>query len=326
MRIELLLKIIGSAIVRCALRTKRTARTPARTLTLALCGVALAAMAWLNASPADAQRGDRVAGFGIPSFGLPGPLNAVGDMAIRAALSEFGRSLRGQMPIDVSPDDAYPTCPLPGTTFSPGSTIPNLAGLLAASQDGTVRLAAGDYAFPVDVFCMKAHAGSPSGHRYLVAPLKGSAADIFCTLNARLPAFRLDHHAVQVLSWNIQAGLGYSDMQPPQRAIVDQVIPDLRPRLTGDTFEKMQRQFDQIASGVPGMPSFGSALGRCGAAGQAVLALQELRREMLSPPPTFEDLARALVPFMPPITPSSKGETPWSRYSPRVFVRFVTSG
>lgn len=280
---------------------------------------------WSTAAPASAEGESLIAGLGIPGLSLPGPLGGAADLAIRAALSEFGKSLGGQMPIVVSPKDAYPTEDLPGPQFSSAPLSPDIRAALRASTDGTVRLPPGDYAFPVDVFCMKAHAGSPAGHRYLVAPLKGSAADIFRALNARLPSFPIDHHAAQVLSWNIQAGLAYGAMQAPQRAIIDQVIPDFRSKLEGDVLENIMRGYNQLSS-IPGMPSFSGALGRLGPAGQAVLALQELRREMMSPPPTFEDLARLLVPVMPAAEASLSTSTPWSRYSPRVLVRFVTSG
>lgn len=287
--------------------------------------VASSAGLWWTAAPASAEGEPEIAGLSIPGLSLPGPLGGAADLAIRAALAEFGKSLRGKLPIEVSPKDAYPTENLPGPQFSSAPLSPDIRAALRVSTDGTVRLPPGDYAFPVDVFCMKAHAGSPAGHRYLVAPLKGSAADIFRALNARLPSFKIDHHAAQVLSWNIQAGLAYCAMQAPQRAIIDQVIPDFRSKLEGDALENIIRQYDQLSI-IPGMPSFSGAMGRLGPAGQAVLALQEVRREMMSPPPTYEDLARLLVPVMPSVAPSVSASTPWSRYSPRVLVRFVTTG
>lgn len=263
-------------------------------------------------------------GASVARLPFPIPVGNAKDVAVRTALSEFGKAVGDQLPIVLSPGDAFPTAELPGAPFAPRTT-PNIIASLRASTDGTVALPPGDYAFTVDVFCMKASAHSPSGHRYLVAPLRGSAADVFRALNSRAPSYKLDHHAVQVLSWSIQAGLAYGAMQPPQRAIVDRVIPDLRPRLEGDVYTRIRGQYDQVASKVPGMPSFDDALGRIGPPGQAVLQMQTLREEMARPPPTFEELARELVPFAP-LEPGGSGPTPWSRYSDRVFVRFVTSG
>ncbi len=260
----------------------------------------------------------------VAQFPFPNPLGNAQDIAVRAALSEFGKTVGDQLPIVLSPGDAFPTASLPGAPFAPHNA-PNLTASLRSSADGTVALPPGDYAFTVDVFCMKASAGSPSAHRYVVAPLHGAAADVFRALNSRGPSYKLDHHALQVLSWNVQAGLPYSAMQTAQRAIVDKVIPDLKPRLEGDVLARIQGQFDQIASKVPGMPSFNDALGRIGPAGQAVLEMQTLRQEMAQPPPTFDQLARELIPVIP-LEPGGSGPTPWSRYSDRVYVRFVTDG
>ncbi len=260
----------------------------------------------------------------VAQFPFPNPLGNAQDIAVRAALSEFGKTVGAQLPIVLSPSDAYPTADLPGAPFAPRSA-PNILSSLRASSDGTVALPPGDYEFNVDVFCMKASAHSPSGHRYLVAPLQGAAADIFRALNSRAPSYGINHFALQVLSWDVQAGLPYSSMQPAQRAIVDKVIPDFRSRLEGDVLTRIQGQFDQVASKVPGMPSFDDALGRIGPAGQAVLQMQTLRQEMLQPPPTFAQLAQELVPAFP-LEAGGSGPTPWSRYTDRVYVRFVTSG
>lgn len=280
-----------------------------------LFGVVAALVIIIAGSSASAAR------FPLP---LPVPVGNPQDVAVKAALSEFGTSIGDQLPIVVSPADAYPTGDLPGGPFAP-RPAPNITSSLRASSDGTVMLPPGDYAFTVEVFCMKASAHSPSGHRYLVAPLRGSAADVFRALNSRAPTYRPDHFALQVLSWDIQAGLAYDEMRAPQQALVDRLIPDLRSRLQSDLLTRIETQYDQTAARVPGMPSFESALSQIGPAGQAVLELQTLHQQMMQPPPTFAQLAQELVPFAP-MEPGGSGPTPWSRYSDRVWVRFVTSG
>ena len=117
----------------------------------------------------------------VAQFPFPNPIGNAQDIAVRAALSEFGKTVGDQLPIVLSPSDAYPTADLPGAPFAPHAA-PHVIASLRNSSDGTVALAPGDYAFSVDVFCMKASAHSPSGHRYLVAPLRGAAADIFRAL------------------------------------------------------------------------------------------------------------------------------------------------
>lgn len=263
----------------------------------------------------------------VAQFGLGDLVGAGKDLAVKSALSAFGKSLGDQLPIVVAANDAYPTVPsLPGAAFAPADA-PDISAALRASRDGTIALPPGDYEFPVGVFCMRATSGSPPGHRYLVAPLRGSAADIVTALDARIPSYPTDHHVLQVLSWDIQAGMAYSAMQPDQRAAVDRIIPDYRSRLNGDVYQNIRDQYQKTAGSVPGMPSFEDALTRIGPVGAQVVALQNLRQQLAQPPPTFDELARRLVPILPaPKTPEGAGPTPWSRYSDRVFVRFVTDG
>jgi hypothetical protein len=257
-------------------------------------------------------------------FPIPLPIGNPQAAAVNAALSEFGKAIGDQVPIELSPTDALPTAALPGAPFAPG-TAPNIIGSLRASTDGTVTLPPGDYEFTVDVFCMKVSAHSPSGHRYLVAPLRGGAADIFSALDSRAPSYSIQHFAQQILSWDIQAGLPYASMQPAQRAIVDQVLPDFKKRLEGDPLTNMEATYDQYAGKVPGMPSFEDALGRIGQTGQDVLLMQQLRQQMAQPPPTYQQLVQELVPFAP-LESGGAGPTPWSRWSDRVYIRFTTDG
>ena len=267
----------------------------------------------------------------VAQFGLGNLIDAGKDVAVKQALAAFGKTVGASMPIVVAANDAYPTVPnLPGAPFA-AVTTPNVAGSLRTSADGTVALPPGDYEFPVSVFCMRATAGSPSAHRYLVAPLHGSAADIITALNSRIPSYAIDHHVLQVLSWDIQAGLPYGSMGRDQRAAVDTIIPEYRGRLSGDAYEQLRTTYARTAGNVPGMPSFEAALQNLGPVGAAVVKMQSIRQQLAQPPPTFEQLAHALVPELAPAAapasaPNPTGTTPWSRYSDRVFVRFVTAG
>lgn len=286
-----------------------------------LLGAALAANT--RASTGAAQSASR----NVAQLNLDNLSGTAKDFAVKQALAAFGKTIGAQLPIVVAPSDGYPTTPRPpGGPFAP-STPPNVAGPLRTSNDGTVALPPGDYSFPVSVFCMRATAGSPPAHRYLVAPLRGSAADIITALNSRIPSYAIDHHVLQVLSWDIQAGLPYGAMGRDQRAAVDSIIPEYRTRLSGDVYEQLRSEYERTARNVPGMPSFESALQRLGPAGAEVVTMQNIRQQLAQPPPTFAQLARSLVPELPAgSVPKTFGETPWSRYSDRVFVRFVTDG
>ncbi len=271
-----------------------------------------------------------VAVFSRPAqgqFGVPDVFGHAKDLAVKQALSQFGASLGQQLPIVVADGDAYPTVQdLPGGPFRAGSPPANLLSRLRASTDGTVPLAAGDYSIGVSVFCMRISAHSPSAHRYLVAPLKGAAADIVTALNERAPAMNVAHVPLQVLSWNIQGGLPYDSMQPAQRAIVDRVIPEFRTRLNGDALQNIRSKFDEISK-IPGMPNFDEAMSRLGPLGQSVLTMESVRQQMLQPPATFAQMAQSFVPYAPPLgIIAPRGATPWSKYSDRVYVRFVTAG
>jgi len=270
-----------------------------------------------------------VVSFGVSptrsaQFPLPIPIGGAQDAAVRAALSEFGKTVGLQRPIVVNPSDALPTADLPGKAFSPGRT-PDIIAALRKSTDGTLELQPGDYQFNVDVFCMKASAHSPSGHRYTVAPLHGSYADIFSALDTRAPSYHINHAAQQILSWEMQAGMPYADMGAAQRGIVDRVIPDFKQRLKTDVLEQIRAQYSQTVARVPGMPSFDDALNRIGPVGQDILQMEQLRHQMEQPPPTVDELFRELVPYAP-LESGGAGPTPWSKYSDRVYVRFVTSG
>jgi hypothetical protein len=270
-----------------------------------------------------------VAAFSKPAagqFGIGDVLGGAKNLAVNQALSQFGKSIGDQLPIVVADGDAYPTTQeLPGAAFRPGAPPSNLVALLRKSTDGTVPLKPGDYSLGVNVFCMRIRAHSPAAHRYLVAPLKGSAADIIQALNSRAPAFGIEHFSLQILSWDIQGGLPYGSMQPAQRAIVDRVIPEYRSRLSGDPLENIRDKFNTI-SVVPGMPSFDDALSRLGPVGQAVQTMESARQQLAQPPASFAQMAQSLVPFSPPSNIGQQGTTPWSQYSSRVYVRFVTSG
>jgi hypothetical protein len=274
-----------------------------------------------------ASLGNPVSGqISLPSLG-----GAAQNFAVSQALSAFAKTIGDQLPIVVPNGDAYPTvASLPGAPFSPRALPPGTIAALRSSTDGTIPLLPGDYQTQVDVFCMRASAHSPAGRRYVVAQLEGSAADIIRALNSRLPSFSTPHIEAQVLSWDIQAGLPYSQMAPAQRAIVDRIIPEYRSRLDDDVYQRISGQYTTMASRIPGMPSFEDALGRLGSAGAAIVQMQQLRQQLAQPPENLNQLVQQLVPELPAgATASQPGgfnKTPWSRYSDRVYVRFVTAG
>ena len=253
------------------------------------------------------------------------------DLIIQQSLGSFGSSLGSQVPVLIDHKSAYSTVRyLSGKAFAPKST-PAVANALRASRDGTAMLPPGDYAFPVDVFCMRANAESPNGYQYHIAPLHGSAADIITVLNARAPSSGIAHGVLQVLEWNIQGGVPYAGMAAPERAAIDKVIPEFRSRFNGKSSADLAKQYATLARSIPGMPALEQALQRIGPIGNAMSNINTLQHQLAAHPQEFDQLSRVLVPLgaaagSPAQSTTASRATPWSRYSDQVYVRFITSG
>ncbi len=277
------------------------------------------------ASPAPlqlAQFNIRIPGINIP--GIPSVDGVIKGAIADQITQSLGRTLQTEAPIASSAQDTFPTvAQLPGGTFRPSGDLRSIASQIRASRNGAVMLAPGDYAIPVDVFCMKHAASSPSGHRYLLAPLKGKLADVIVALNSRTVGSNLPHQQLQVLSWNLQAGMKYEEMTPELRTIVDQVLPDFKPRFTRSFLEQIDASWSQLSSTIPGLPSMDSSLDRLGSVGKTVVTLKQTRETLLRYGNNYESLSRALVNQE---TRATSGETPWSRISDRVYARMVTQG
>ncbi|MBW4473072.1 MAG: hypothetical protein KME45_22235 [Stenomitos rutilans HA7619-LM2] len=294
-----------------------------------LTGVIVTAIVGLVAPPLGANT---IAGlFGLPIPSLPIPGGSVEDL-LKGAISEqamkaLGSTLQNEAPIESSSQATFPIVnQVPGKAFKPNAMPTTLMAQLRNATDGTVALQPGDYRIPVDVFCMKVSAHSPAGHRYLLAPLKGKWADIIVALNARSAGTAIPHKQLQVLSWNLQAGMKYEELATEQRAIVDQLLPDYKPRLSRSFYEQIESTWSQLSGTVPGLPSMDSALGRLGTVGNAIVTLRQTRETLLRYGNNFEALSNAFVLPGQANTPTDGANTPWSQISPRVYARLVTQG
>jgi len=268
-----------------------------------------------------------VAQFGLPK--LPGggsPADAVRDAAINRALAEFANTILPDIPILSSANALYPTvASLPGDAFRPKPLL-GIGERLRTSTGGVISLEAGDYALDVDVFCMKVSAHSPTGRRYLLAPLRGAAADVIATLNARAVTSGIDHRLLQVLSWDIQSGLGYDEMPATMRGIVDRLLPEFRARLHGNVLQTMRARFDSTVGKLPGAPSFDSALTRLGDPGRAILALRDAHDRLVRLGADPDAAIRELIQTGASGGVAGGASTPWSRISERVYARLITDG
>jgi Contact-dependent growth inhibition CdiA C-terminal domain/Pre-toxin TG len=244
----------------------------------------------------------------------------------------LAKVLDEEAPITSSAKAIFPTvATLPGETFNADGNASKLAEKLILLPDGSTILPVGDYSIPLDVFCMKHSASSPNGHRYLLAPLQGSMSAVISALNARSVGYGVPRSQLQVLSWNIQAGMKFEDMTRENQQIIDALLPDYKEKLSVSFLEKLEATYNQFAPLVGGLPSsLDSASGRLGDIGETIRTLKGLQGTLRQYGNDYDGLSRLLVsPSSPEDGGYQKGgpaNTPWSKISDRVYGRLVTEG
>ncbi|MBV8886598.1 MAG: DUF922 domain-containing protein [Chroococcidiopsidaceae cyanobacterium CP_BM_RX_35] len=274
-----------------------------------------------------------IAQFGFPSIPIPNYIpggsvqrviqGAVADQILKA----LGETIYSEAPIVSSAKDVFPTVDsLPGSPFNPLGDLQQVFQQIGTSPNGTVMLQPGDYAIPVNLFCMKSIAHSPSGHKYLLAPLRGKLADVIVALNSRSVGSGIPHGQLQILSWNLQAGMKYEEMDASIQAIVDKLLPDFKPRLSRSFYEQIQSTWQHLANTIPGLPSLDSALNHLGETGKTVLTLKQTREALIEHGNDFESLSTILVSSSPAASTSDSVNTPWSKISDHIYGRMVTEG
>lgn len=248
------------------------------------------------------------------------------EAGLRALAPIFEKALLAEAPIAPSSRSVYPTVSsLSGKSFDPTKYFNNPIRM----SDGILKLLPGDYVVPVMTYCMKSSGSSPEAHRYLIAKLNGSAADIIRDLNTRaLPNF--DAHEIQAVSWNIQNGIPYEEMGDKNKKIIDSVIPEHRGRLGRSSFKTVVEKWNEISTATGVIPRFENAtdelLDRLGEVGNDIKALREFRKGIRAHRNDYESL-RSLISL--PGRSTSLGTettTPWSQISEKLYVRFLTSG
>jgi hypothetical protein len=263
----------------------------------------------------------------------PAQLQGLGQQLLhqaahQAAAQAVQKALADGRPLEDSAPLAYPTSPLPGGAFVVHAWIPTRYGgafivdhaeRLAlqrwlASRDGAVTLAPGDYTFPVRVFCMKMSAHSPYGYHYRLAPLNGRLAQMIAALNTRT-AFHprlYPHGDVQMLSWMLQAGEKYGDLDAKLQRIVDAAVPEFKPLIEQSLLERVQSAAGAAPTGIG-----------------VISDLESLDAQVRSLQHDYSSFARFAVPqqegsalmhLEPP------DATPWSKIGESLYARFITKG
>ena len=272
------------------------------------------------------------AGFPIP--GIPGVPGANPQtIAINAAARQMAPFVAAKVPIILDWNAVYPTVnTLPGRPFAPvtGAVAMNrrtaLQSQLAHSSTGMVNLPPGDYALQVRVYCTDIH--RHAGHRalWILGPLRGARANVLAALYARASGKNIPFGDLQSLSWAMQAGMRYDELNPAQRGLVDRLIGDMRGQITGSFLDQAQGQWNSLSSTIPGLPSMDSALGRMGDAGQTILNVKFARDTILADASNFDAMSRALAPPGGSASDENAGEPPWSIVTAQVYERLLTPG
>ncbi len=172
---------------------------------------------------------------------------------------------------------------------------------------------------------MAATSHSPSGNTFNLAPLQGKWADIIAAVQSRGTLAKLSHHDLQMLSWQLQAGIKYEELSNRSRTLIDQLVPEYRPRLNQSYLEKIQSTWAQYASKIPGVPSLDSMIDQLGDAGRAIRQIELERNTLLGYQNDYDYVARIFAPS------GSSGHanassTPWSVVADGVYARLLNEG
>ncbi len=245
---------------------------------------------------------------------------AIVDQLMKA----LGNVIQNDAPLLSSAKDIFPIVDqLPGTPFNPSRRISPIVYQLRLSNDGAIKLKPGDYSLPVKLICMKQKASSPRGHRYLLAPLKGNRADVIAALNAKAAGLNIPYAQLQALSWKIQAGMPYEELDRQQQSLVNRLIPDLRQKLSRSFLQQIEATYNRIAI-VANLPPLDAMLDQLGDVGKIIRSYKEFRNTLLQYQSNYEAMIQALIPPAEASTSGGAINTPWSRISDRVFARLIT--
>ncbi|WP_140909573.1 hypothetical protein [Cognatiluteimonas lumbrici] len=211
------------------------------------------------------------------------PLQAQGRLALPVPLAGDKDT------ITTSIDDALPVA----------THLEGIDGLTPLPLPASFEFGPGYYRGDVRSYCLHAGTYGPtSGDGYLVAPLKGSHADIISGILARSAQHpEIERSVVQRLVWAVESGTSWNDYDAAFRQRV-------RPLLTEQDIRRLGT--DPVRREVAGKLRAG--LGRLipGRAKEVLAEASEWQRRLTSPDLPFEELERAGV---------LNGDVPWGKGS-----------
>jgi hypothetical protein len=174
--------------------------------------------------------------WALSQISLPG----FGQKSASSNDQKANKLLHEKLPLVLDANTAYPTVlneDLLGGRFN-GRVLPLTVDTL------TKPLAPGDYVIPMTFFCSEysVHRGG-NGIAYELGPAQGTAARAISTLLWRGMLTGHKPQELQSVSWAIQGSVAYDKMPPKYRALVDQLIPDMKNEVNGQAFADIEDGF-----------------------------------------------------------------------------------
>jgi hypothetical protein len=223
---------------------------------------------------------------------------------------------KDDIPIRRTDHTFYPTVEqLPGAAFRP-------TPLPLANVEDTTPIDPGDYEIPVHFYCTGVYMPTGSGYRYRLAKLEGKSAEALTQLYVRASQAGTPTDEVQVLSWSLQTGIAYDDLNAPQRALVDRLIPDYRAQMQLGLTEKIMRDWKAWSSIFP-LVSPEVILPQMGEVGAYISMLMRAREDILNRNYRYDALWALFAPRRDAAAPADQEKSPWSRIHPRIYMRFI---
>ena len=278
---------------------------------------------------------------GLAQFGIPG----LGGKSGQSSDQKANQLLHQHLPLVLDANNAYPTVPdqdMLGGPFHP-RTLPITLNTL------TKPLPPGDYVLPMTFFCSEysVHRGG-NGIAYQLGPAQGTAAKAISTLLWRGMLTGHKPQELQSVSWAIQGSVAYDKMPPKYRALVDQLIPEMKNQVNGQAFADIEDGFQgkvnkitkKISEGIgKGTGGFvhadikvdvelNQSFKRLGQVGRSALDGEKLNTIFTAAFPSDEARDQALYAGQGQQTaalPAANG--PWSVKVPGVaYMRFIVHG
>ena len=169
------------------------------------------------------------------------------------------------------------------------------------------NLGPGYYRTEIQSYCLHSGTYAPTeGSGYLIAPLKGSAADLISNILKRSEDHpNIAQHDIQQLVWGIEAGVKFSDYPVDFQARI-------QPLLSTEDIVKMNIDYSSAIDAMPDELKDVAGM------------YKSLRKRLVDPSSNYQDLENIAVKNgIPPIGPGSKSVNPgnWAYMKEGFYIR-----